>query len=158
MFFLDPIAVGCTSRTELSSRMGRHGRGSRTGNQGCDRGFGSVHWGEGQKSAVDFVVISMRRLFAKIIRHVVPARREVSVSVGTTLRLTELAGLGLRATHAIQAREDLRRARGARLTSPPHIRLKLAFLDMFLDWLMAIQVGFNKNGLEMPILNRSSCC
>ena len=43
-------------------------------------------------------------------RHVVPRKREVSGSVGVTLRLTELVDLELRAIRTIYARKNLRRA------------------------------------------------
>ena len=44
-------------------------------------------------------------------RHVVPRKREVSGSVGVTLRLTALVELELRAIRTIYARKNLRRAR-----------------------------------------------
>ena len=53
-------------------------------------------------------------------RHVVPRKREVSGSVGVTLRLTALVELELRAIRTIYARKDLRRA-------PFDIWLKSAF-------------------------------
>ena len=53
-------------------------------------------------------------------RRVVPRKREVSGSVGATLRLTELVELGLRPIRTIYARKNLRRA-------PFDIWLKSAF-------------------------------